>query len=255
STVELSGLAQFMASLSRAQKKLIEMQSSSSGSPQDPNPNFGTLNNTTQTVIDAFNALQTAALGKAGQSSDAAAGAALAKQFAAALQQQAADNSAATGLGTLSQIGIGFPAAPAANAPAPLSVDAAALRSAFNTNPAATLALVTQAADTLGTLGTGLAQQIGAAAAAAAPPDVNGAAPGVGASAVPLEAAVPQSTLTDMALSDLLAENLSQAQTAAPAAQPSPVPAPAIAVVTGAAQAAATQTTQAEQATQAKQAT
>ncbi|MET3131730.1 hypothetical protein AAKU55_001993 [Oxalobacteraceae bacterium GrIS 1.11] len=229
SVVELSRLAEFQSTLAAAQKKLRELQASpaTTGASQ---AGFDLLNSATQGVIDAYNNLQTTATDGSQLPFDAQAGTTLNAQLTQALSPSG--NTPV--LASLSQLGVTLQTAPTPDTPASLSVDVPALQAAFNADQNGTTAVLTQAAGALDTLGMGLAQQISDFALAAnASAQQDGATPAAGAPVAGSPAAlisaagqpagtdiavVPQNSLADMALIDLLAENPHPA-TAATAAQ------------------------------------
>ena len=159
--VELSGLGQLLAATSTFQDALANLQpgSADSGLGQNFGTDFGSLAAEAQNFVDSFNALQNAL---AGLQSGAGplTGDALAAQFAQALGDQAtATFTNGTGPTTLADIGI------AQSDSGTLSIDLQALQTAYQANASGTFSLLAQAAQSLGQVAAGYADQAGAESA------------------------------------------------------------------------------------------
>lgn len=208
-TVDLSPLGQFLSATSLFQKKLIELQASSTTVPDSEAARFGEVAAATTAFAVAFNELQATSL----DSTDAdAGGESLAGLFA---RRFGAETTAAGGeqqgaLDSLASVGLRFNADPAIDPNARLTVDLPLLQVALEVDPATTTALLARAGSAFGALVQAEVQP--ADLGAEAQP-----APAPGAAALPL----PGQPFEQ----ETLAENARVA--AAQREQPSPVPATA----------------------------
>ena len=232
-TVELSRLGMFLSSLALARKKIADLGQPAGNAANPPTDDFAAVAGAAQDLVDAFNNLRTDGIDTIQTPADALLEQQLRQNLTPAGQQETSTDPAA-----LAGIGLTLQAATPDGAPDTLALDLPALQAAFTANPAATLAQLRQTAIEFGTLGAAFAQQdieltpapdsapAGAAPASiAAAPDgpvidgtqVDSAAapvdvPNSASNSAPAEvadsnqAALPQNSVADMALGDLLTE-------------------------------------------------
>jgi hypothetical protein len=198
-TVDLSPLGRFLSATSLFQKKLIELQVSSTSVPDSQAGTFGEVAAATTAFAVAFNELQASSLD--GTDAETGRGESLAGLFA---RQFGAETSAAganqgSALDSLASIGVRFNADPTVDPDARLTVDLPLLQVALEVDPATTTALLERAGAAFGTLVQAEVQPADLGATAEPPasvlPDLTAPAPGT-----PLpEDAFEQQSLTENA--------------------------------------------------------
>jgi hypothetical protein len=158
--VEISGLGQLASATAGFQTAVAALLPGGSGIGQNFGGDLSGVAAQAQFLVDAFNGLQSTLASLTGAGGPLA-GDALAAQIASQLNAQATAtfSNGSSNLTTLAQIGIAFQ--PAASGGGSLNIDMAALEAAFQADPAATMALLSQAASAFNGLAGGFIAQTG----------------------------------------------------------------------------------------------
>ena len=163
--VELSGLSQVLSAAATFQGQLGALQpgTATSGGGQNFGTDIASLAAEVQSFVDAFNNLQNNIVNADATGSLLGAGVPGASGLAQALdaQAQASYTNANSSLTSLAQLGIVFQPSKNPDGGGILSIDLAALQSAFNTDAAGAFSLLSNAASAFADLGGSFVSQAG----------------------------------------------------------------------------------------------